>query len=55
MAVIRCEQFKVPCAPTDRSCEECVLRTLALAREARRERIEARRKVRAEEVKGSAG
>jgi hypothetical protein len=46
MAVtIRCKQFKVPCAPDEDSCEECVLRIRAVEREEERARAEARRRV----------
>jgi hypothetical protein len=58
MAVIRCKEFKVACAPDEESCAVCVLRARALEREAERERIEVRRRAllgRAEEGNGSAG
>jgi hypothetical protein len=45
MAVIRCEEFKVACAPDEGSCEECVLRLRAAEREETRARVEARRRV----------
>jgi hypothetical protein len=55
MAVIRCKEFKVPCVPDEKSCEECVLRLRAVEREEERARVEARRRVllgRAEEGSG---
>jgi hypothetical protein len=58
MAVIRCEEFKVACAPDDGSCEECVLRLRAAEREEARARVEARRRVllgRAEEGSSKSG
>jgi uncharacterized protein with PIN domain len=45
MAVIRCKEFKVSCAPDEESCEECVLRIRAVEREETRARVEARRRV----------
>ena len=55
MAVIRCEEFKVPCAPTEDSCAVCMLRSRAAEREAKRVRVEARRRERAEEGGRAAG
>lgn len=52
MPVKYCERFKVRCDPSvDPSvdaCEQCVIRTWALEREAERARVEARRRERAE-------
>jgi hypothetical protein len=45
MTVGLCAHFHVPCDRTDTSCEECVIRTWAREREAKRERVEARRRV----------
>jgi len=45
MAVIRCEEFKVACAPDEESCAVCVLRLRAAERAAERARVEARRQV----------
>ncbi|MEJ2327104.1 MAG: hypothetical protein P8Y27_01560 [Chromatiaceae bacterium] len=45
MTVGLCARFHVPCDRTDTSCEECVIRTRAREREAKRERVEARRRV----------
>jgi hypothetical protein len=55
MSAIRCLEFKVACAPTEGSCEECVLRAFALAREVRRVRVEARRRERADEIRAVSG
>jgi hypothetical protein len=53
--VIRCEEFKVACAPNAASCEECVLRAWALEREAKRARVEARRRVLLGKADGTGG
>jgi hypothetical protein len=53
--VIRCEEFKVPCAPDEESCEVCVLRLRALEREAARAGVEARRRQRAGETAHALG
>jgi hypothetical protein len=45
MSVIRCKEFKVPCAPDAESYAVCAMRLRAREREATRERIEARRRV----------
>jgi hypothetical protein len=45
MAVIRCEEFKVACAPDGGSCAVCVLRLRAAEREEARGQVEARRQV----------
>ncbi len=50
MAVIHCERSKVQCDPTEGSCEECVIRTWAIEREAARARVEVQRRARVEEV-----
>jgi hypothetical protein len=55
MVVIRCEEFRVACAPDGGSCAVCVLRLRAAEREEARARVEARRRVllgRAEEGSG---
>jgi hypothetical protein len=49
MTVIHCEYFKVRCDSTGVSCEQCVVRTWAIERDAARARIEARRRARVEE------
>lgn len=48
MTTIRCERFKVMCDSSVASCEQCVIRTWALEREAERARVEARRRARVE-------
>jgi len=45
MSVIRCEEFKVACAPNEESCAVCVLRIRAAEREEARARVEASRRV----------
>jgi len=39
MAVIRCEEFKVACAPDEESCAVCVLRLRAAEREEARRQV----------------
>ena len=41
MTVHQCERFNVQCDQTDTSCEQCVIRTWTLEREAARARLEA--------------
>lgn len=47
-----CERFAVRCDSIGLPCEACVLRSLALARAAKRARVEARRRERALEGRG---
>jgi hypothetical protein len=51
VTVIHCEYFKVRCDSTGVSCEQCVVRTRALEQEAKRARVEARRRERVEEAR----
>lgn len=53
MTVHQCERFNVQCDQTDTSCEQCVIRTWTLEREAARARVEARRRERALEGRGA--
>jgi hypothetical protein len=55
MTMSGCPYFDVACSPSGRSCEVCVLRSLAAERKAKRARVEARRRDRAGETAHALG